>query len=69
MSQGSSKSTPVIACHECGDLISVGRAYFTGIDGRMLPLPEVTCPPCHENAVRNAAKAHTDTKVIKSRFG
>ena len=52
MSQDQDTPQPVIACHECGDMVRVGRAYFTGIDGRVLPLPEARCPSCHEDAVR-----------------
>lgn len=69
MSLDEDTSHPVIACHDCGDLVHVGRAYFTGIDGRVLPLPEARCRSCHETAVRKAARAHTDTKIIKTRFG
>lgn len=59
-----------IPCSECGDLIKASKAYFTGIDGRALPLPECHCVRCHERLVAKSTRiAEGETKVIKTRFG
>ncbi len=45
-----------IPCSECGELVKVTKAYFTGVDGRALPSPECHCVECHERAVLRATR-------------
>lgn len=60
----SHQNQPVVACSECGELVQVSKAYFTGIDGRMLPVPEAHCKNCHEDAVRKSTKIQVPNKII-----
>lgn len=41
---------PCVACQDCGDVVPVRRAYFTGVDGRSIA--NAVCRRCHEDAVR-----------------
>jgi NAD-dependent dihydropyrimidine dehydrogenase PreA subunit len=51
---------PCVACADCGDVVPYSRAYFTGVDGRAVPVTEATCRKCHENAVQRATRVNKE---------
>ena len=57
-----SSQEPCIACADCGDVVPVRRAYFTGVDGRQIH--NAVCYKCHEDAVRRATR-QTDERIKK----
>jgi hypothetical protein len=61
------ETQPVVACQDCGDLVQVKRAYFTGVDGRAMT--DARCYRCHEDAVRKAARVPQpgEQKIIPRR--